>query len=591
MRQSLAPVSSNAMNSRASLAPGRASMAPGKIGGGGKRQSSFGGRQSMAPGRRSTLAAGGPTKQMEDPRNVREKGFVRQSLQRLIEFLVENNYDRQISPKQLEAPTTKDFLHILTFLYNQIDPRFVLGANVAEEVPAMFKRLRYPFNISKSHLQAVGSPHAWPSLLAALVWLTELLQYERQTEQAKEEDALSTNVNSDKVFFDFLSKAYVSFLDGTDEAEGDALENELAQNFAEKDAAMMKEVERVRMANEKMEEEIVDLSDSKLEDLQEKRELLIKDLDKFKLLISNLEKHHTEVEKKTEELKVDSAAKEAELRACEAEREELSHTVAGQEAANIDAYRITAERARLMEELKRAATEKDRIQSIIYEAEIQLSNKQVDVERSVSEYHDLGRELKLMPSTAKYANGVDLEIPLQTRGNSIDQLVTLGGRTTLKHDLMALHTSLGARVREAVEDKIGHEESEREMAESVTEKRRDVRATEEECRSREAALAKEKDSVEEQLREMAAEVQEIEEQLASGQTSSSRRLKAAEKRVEELQAMLAEATDAAHKKRGGMVEVLISISHMVAQHKLTVQERLQQLQHTVAQTQEHIATA
>ena len=45
----------------------------------------------MAPGRRSTLAAGGPTKQMEDPRNVREKGFVRQSLQRLIEFLVENN--------------------------------------------------------------------------------------------------------------------------------------------------------------------------------------------------------------------------------------------------------------------------------------------------------------------------------------------------------------------------------------------------------------------------------------------------------------------------------------------------------------------
>ena len=199
-----------------------------------------------------------------------------------------------------------------------------------------------------------------------------------------------------------------------------------------------------------------------------------------------------EVEKKTEELKVDSAAKEAELRACEAEREELSHIVAGQEAANIDAYRITAERARLMEELKRAATEKDRIQSIIYEAEIQLSNKQVDVERSVSEYHDLGRELKLMPSTAKYANGVDLEIPLQTRGNSIDQLVTLGGRTTLKHDLMALHTSLGARVREAVEDKIGHEESEREMAESVTEKRRDVRATEEECRSREAALAKEK---------------------------------------------------------------------------------------------------
>jgi SMC interacting uncharacterized protein involved in chromosome segregation len=80
---------------------------------------------------------------MEDPRNVRDKNFIRNSLQRLIEYLVENNYDRQISPKQLEAPTTKDFLHILTFLYNKIDPKFVLGPNIAEDVPAMFKRLRY----------------------------------------------------------------------------------------------------------------------------------------------------------------------------------------------------------------------------------------------------------------------------------------------------------------------------------------------------------------------------------------------------------------------------------------------------------------
>ena len=142
---------------------------------------------------------------------------------------------------------------------------------------------------------------------------------------------------------------------------------------------MVKEVERVTIANHKMEEEIVDLSDSKLEDLQEKRELLIKDLDKFKLLISNLDKHFgeisplapphprtkhasscghpelravvssrggaamhphpsslraclaeawvvaaVEVEKKTEEVKADSAMKESELRSFEAERDELA---------------------------------------------------------------------------------------------------------------------------------------------------------------------------------------------------------------------------------------------------------------------------
>ena len=46
-----------------------------------------------------------------------------------------------------------------------------------DEVPAFFKRMRYPFAISKSALFAVGSPHTWPGLLAALVWLTDLLCY------------------------------------------------------------------------------------------------------------------------------------------------------------------------------------------------------------------------------------------------------------------------------------------------------------------------------------------------------------------------------------------------------------------------------
>ena len=36
--------------------------------------------------------------------------------------------------------------------------------------------LRYPFNISKSNLHSVGSPHAWPIILGALCWLIELIR-------------------------------------------------------------------------------------------------------------------------------------------------------------------------------------------------------------------------------------------------------------------------------------------------------------------------------------------------------------------------------------------------------------------------------
>ena len=49
-----------------------------------------------------------------------------------------------------------------------------------DDVPALYKRLRYPFQLSKSVLFAVGSPHTWPGVLAALAWLTELLLYQEK---------------------------------------------------------------------------------------------------------------------------------------------------------------------------------------------------------------------------------------------------------------------------------------------------------------------------------------------------------------------------------------------------------------------------
>ena len=55
-----------------------------------------------------------------------------------------------------------------------------LLGKVEDDIPALYKRLRYPFQISKSALFAVGSPHTWPGLLAALSWLAELLSYQEK---------------------------------------------------------------------------------------------------------------------------------------------------------------------------------------------------------------------------------------------------------------------------------------------------------------------------------------------------------------------------------------------------------------------------
>lgn len=60
---------------------------------------------------------------------------------------------------------------------NQFDRSCRNFGKIEDDVPAFFKKIKYPFQISKTALVAVGSPHTWPTLLGALVWLAELLAY------------------------------------------------------------------------------------------------------------------------------------------------------------------------------------------------------------------------------------------------------------------------------------------------------------------------------------------------------------------------------------------------------------------------------
>ena len=108
-----------------------------------------------------------------------------------------HGYNVAISTKLLVSPASKDILNIVQFLFQKADPNLKLLGKVEEDVPVVFKRLGYPFQISKSALYATGSPHTWPGLLAALVWLVDLLLHQGFVEVAETFDdaELSENVS------------------------------------------------------------------------------------------------------------------------------------------------------------------------------------------------------------------------------------------------------------------------------------------------------------------------------------------------------------------------------------------------------------
>ena len=137
------------------------------------------GKPNNSQRRHSVYFSSGQTPRV-DPRPLGDKAYINSCVRQLISFLSARGFDSALSPKTLAAPTAKEFAALALFLFRQADENFKFGSKTEDDVPTVFKQLRYPFQISKSALYAVGSPHTWPSLLTALTWLVQIFIYEEE---------------------------------------------------------------------------------------------------------------------------------------------------------------------------------------------------------------------------------------------------------------------------------------------------------------------------------------------------------------------------------------------------------------------------
>jgi hypothetical protein len=208
-------------------AAGRPSVAPRQL----ERPSNVG----LDPRRSSAFGKSGNAK--ADPRPLNDKNFFNSCIRTIITYASTHAYPYALSPKILTSPTGKDFTQLAFWLFQRFDPTLKAFGKVEDEVPLFFKRLNYPFQISKSALFAVGSPHSWPSVLAALSWLVELLNYDDRAEDAAAAQ-FDEKQRSERQFFSYASTAYRYFLAG-DDAKAGAADDEMLGQFRERHAALL----------------------------------------------------------------------------------------------------------------------------------------------------------------------------------------------------------------------------------------------------------------------------------------------------------------------------------------------------------------
>ncbi|GMH66951.1 hypothetical protein TrLO_g8442 [Triparma laevis f. longispina] len=570
-RRTLGPVSSSGLNARASM--GRSSMGPASKGPQRMSMQQGSARTSMNPNRqqsigrkstgisRNTMGNGAA----KDPRPLSDKGFMNASIRALLNFLMENGYDSAISPKILARPSSKDFNNIVTFLFRKIDPNFNDGTlKFEDEVASAFKALGYPFNISKTSLYAVGSPHTWPGLLAAITWLIELLTYDQEVAEAPMENEEGMDMdNLTAAFFEYLEHAYTAFLSGDDDKYA-ALEEDLIDKFEAKNVDVEQECERIAVENDEIVGAMEGLSQTAnaLPELEKRQEDLSSDLEKFHQLIEQLNEHKAALEKKVETRGAELERNEADLAAIHSRVAELKTAVSQQDLSAEDVRRMQGERARVEDGLERAIASKQEHSKNLWDAETELNKIVEELDAAASVFNSKAKELQMTPETAKYSQGHRMTISIDKSKAEEEEAVVRPAIAQLKETVTGNMNSAKQELLNLLDQE---EHAEEELKDAMT----SATALENKARRAEEQYLKEKEQLDKAIAELVSETEEAETKITqlrdpmALETAISRN----QTRLAQLNALRAEKKEAADARREAVHGEILKALNMCAEVK------------------------
>jgi len=381
-----------------------------------------------------------------DPRQLSDRGYITRSIRKLIIYLTEHGYDRAISPQILNAPTGKDFLQICSFLIRSIDPNFQFG-RYEEEYPAVLRTLGYPSTISKASLAAVGTQHTWPHLLGSLTWLVDLLKYSEAAFQSELGDSFDTD-DGNKVFMEYLSKAYQLFLAGEDDMS--QLEEQIQFQFETKNASLSHDVETLTATNAELSVAVHELTagDTPLQTAQRLNNDFRSDTAKFEKHINDLQDHRSRVADRLREAEASNSAKQQELAEKTAEIEKYRETISKQELTPADVSRMTSERDTLEHELAQLKEQKNNLNQQLWDSETANKTALQRLDAKTQQVNNCSVRLQMILAEGKNANGGNhlLELQQAELASRPERLLSIDVADALKSELARLKAEVARDV-------------------------------------------------------------------------------------------------------------------------------------------------
>ncbi|KAK3286775.1 hypothetical protein CYMTET_5686 [Cymbomonas tetramitiformis] len=455
-----------------------------------------------------------------------------------------------------------------------MDPNIKFGTKLEEEVPLLFKRANYPFQLSKSSLQSVGSPHTWPSLVLALAWVVELLNYEEQSKQVGE---TGFDVDGNRAFFDYVSNSYTYFLAG-DDASCNKIDEELAGSFEGRDVVAIRETERLEQANVSLSEELVVIrsSASPLEELSKSKTDLLNEVEKLNKMIAHLQKQKGALEQKVAEEQEDIQSKQEEVRHVAAESVVLRERLAVQEVNAADVERMCKEKAHLEAHAKSVQAHKDRAHKSQWDLEVRVEKQMEVLETALWEYQTCGKKLQVLPSSAKRHNPI-FDFQVDATAARPEDVVSVDLKATVKPALARLKEEFVHRTREAQEELLKAQEETVSTDERVAESREERQHAEASARRAEAEFLAGRDRIEAQVQSSAAEADDLEAEVAKSKGNYGAVLQDREAELAAVQVQYDIEVKEQTQEKAGVQQMVLAALDALMVHKQHVQDGIQRV--------------
>lgn len=293
-------------------------------------------------------------------RNVRDKVFQKECIQKITNFLTENKYEGNIA---LSNASTKDFQNILRFLIAFIDAN--LSSKFEEDVLFLIKTFKYTYSneITKSQLVSV-TPHALPSLIAMLAWLTDIIN---------EVEGFENKKSMDSAFLEYCCKDYLMFMESEESKTGDDefLEaiKEMYENESDDIEKLKEEIEVLENTLKETKEDFVEAEKlekkktkimEEMKDLCEYGEQIKPKIEKNKENIGNIYLRIKELQTKIDTL--------------DKEKSRLNNIISEQEINMTDINALTEEKSLLNKQLEKLKNEREKYTKNNLQFDSQIQN-------------------------------------------------------------------------------------------------------------------------------------------------------------------------------------------------------------------------